>query len=317
MTAQGVQTASSVARVQSTRRFLCPCRDTLTSSLAAALDGRRAGTTTLVSVTSEVEVDRSLRGRLRLAAGHRPLVLLGAAGPRVRPGGARRRPRGDLARRAAVRRRRRGMPAGRRRRGRRGAARAAGGRRAGLARRLRLRPRGRRLLDLVLAVARLAGPARGLALPQRGPRLPHRQRGRPAGRRGRDARASGWPRGSPACARRRRCRCSTRTRPPTPRSAAPGPRASSKPPSRRATARIAAGEMSKVVLAREVIVERRRRPRSRRPLRRHARAVPGLLLLLLRHPGGRLHRRQPRAARAPLGRRRLHRRPRRLDPPQL
>ena len=104
-------------------------------------------------------------------------------------------------------------------------------------------------------------------------------------------------------ARRARCRCSTRTRPRAPRSAAPARRASSKPRSTAATERIGAGEMSKVVLAREVIVERRRRPRPGGPLRRHARAVPGLLLLLLRHPGGGLHRRQPGAAGAPLGRR--------------
>ena len=39
--------------------------------------------------------------------------------------------------------------------------------------------------------------------------------------------------GSRDCSARRRCRCSTRTRPPMPRSAAPGRRASSKPPSPR------------------------------------------------------------------------------------
>ncbi len=65
-----------------------------------------------------------------------------------------------------------------------------------------------RLLDLVLALARLAGPARALALPQRRARLPHRQRGGAArGRPGGEGRCAGRPahrtawRGAAAAAR--------------------------------------------------------------------------------------------------------------------
>ena len=84
-----------------------------------------------------------------------------------------------------------------------------------------------------------------------------------------------------------------------------------------ATERIEAGEMRKVVLAREVVVGSPAAHDPVGPLRRHARAVLLLLLLLLRHARGRLLRRQPRAAGAALRGERLDRGPGRLDPAQL
>ena len=113
-------------------------------------------------------------------------------------------------------------------------------------------PEGGCVLDLVLARARLAGPARALALPQRRASLPHRQRGGRSPGTTPDARGAALGRGSPACAPRRRCRCSTRTRPPHAEIRSARPPGDFEAASSAATARIAAGEMSKVVLAREV-----------------------------------------------------------------
>ena len=259
-----------------------------------------------------------MRGRLRLAAGLRPLVLLGAARPRVRPRRAGGRARGELARARALRRRRRGVPADRR------------------ASAVLDEPRG---LPAGAGPVWLGGfafdadggatptwsslPPASLVLPEvslcrRGERAfltVNAVVGPGRGRRalGEELRA----RGSPACASTRRCRCSTRTRPPTPRSAAPARRASSKPRSRAPQRGSPRASSSKVVLAREVIVSAAAAHDPAALFGAHARAVPGLLLLLLRHARGRLHRRQPRAAGPPRRRRRLHRRPRRLDPPQL
>ena len=126
--------------------------------------------------------DRSLRGGLRLSAGLGSLVLLGAARPRVRPRRAwawpTRRPRAGRSASATSPREclggetivdePPGLPAG------------AGAVWVG---RLRLRSRGRRLLDLVVAGAGLAGLAGALDLPQRRGDLPHRQRRRPSRRR--------------------------------------------------------------------------------------------------------------------------------------
>ena len=75
--------------------------------------------------------------------------------------------------------------------------------------------------------------------------------------------------------------------------------------------------MSKVVLAREVIVAAASAHDPAALFGAMRSPVPGLLLLLLRHPGGGLHRRQPGAPGPPLRRRGLDRRPRRLDPAQL
>ena len=65
-----------------------------------------------------------------------------------------------------------------------------------------------------------------------------------------------------------------------------------------ATARIRDGELEKIVLAREVVVEATS-AHDTGALRSVARAVPVLLLLLRRHVGGGVHRREPRAAGAP------------------
>ena len=80
--------------------------------------------------------------------------------------------------------------------------------------------------------------------------------------------------------------------------------------------RIRAGELEKIVLAREVAVDAPAAHDPAAALRRPARAVPGLLLLLRRLARGRVLRRQPRAPRPPPRRRRRDRRPRGLDPPQ-
>ena len=68
---------------------------------------------------------------------------------------------------------------------------------------------------------------------------------------------------------------------------------------RRAVERIRAGELDKVVLAREVRVHRPGADRPRARARRAARGLRGLLLLLRRRAGGRVRGRQPGAAGAP------------------
>ena len=80
--------------------------------------------------------------------------------------------------------------------------------------------------------------------------------------------------------------------------------------------RIRAGDLDKVVLAREVAVDAALGARPGGRLRGPARALPVVLLLLRRHARGRLPRREPRAARPPPRRRRRDRRARRLDPTQ-
>ena len=147
------------------------------------------------------------------------------------------------------------VPANRPRRGPRRAARAAGRGRAGLARRLRLRARWRRLLDLVLAGAGLAGPARALALPQRRAHLPHRQRGRRSrGRRSRRALAA-------LGARLAGLRAEAPLPMLDPHPTAHAQIRSARPPGEFEAAVAAAtdtdrgGGISKVVLAREVIVD--------------------------------------------------------------
>ena len=96
--------------------------------------------------------------------------------------------------------------------------------------------------------------------------------------------------------------------------------ASAAPPSHyehaveRAVERIRAGDLEKVVLAREVRAHARVRARPGGRLRRPPRAVSRLLLLVRRHAGGRVRRRQPRAAGAPRWPARPDGRPRRHHP---
>ncbi len=84
----------------------------------------------------------------------------------------------------------------------------------------------------------------------------------------------------------------------------------------RAVELIRAGELEKIVLAREVQVHAPRAIRPGRAVRRAARGVPVVLRLLRRARRRHAHRRQPRAARAPRGPPREHARARRLDAPQ-
>ena len=98
--------------------------------------------------------------------------------------------------------------------------------------------------------------------------------------------------------------------------------ASAAPPSHyehaveRAVERIRAGELEKVVLAREVRAHAPRRARPGGGVRGAPGAVSRLLLLVRRHAGGRLRRRQPRAARPPRRPARPDGRPRRHHAPQ-
>ena len=98
--------------------------------------------------------------------------------------------------------------------------------------------------------------------------------------------------------------------------------ASAAPPSHyeqaveRAVERIRAGELEKVVLAREVRAHAPARARPRGGPRRAEGAVPRLLLLVRGHAGGGLRRREPGAARAPRRPAGPDRRPRRHDAPQ-
>ena len=195
--------------------------------------------------------------------------------------------------------------------------RAAGGRRAGLAGRLRLRPRGRRLARpgprcrrarwccrssrSAAAGTRPSSPSTPSSSPATTPRSERRRS------------APGWP----GCARE----ASLPLLDPHPTSHAEI--RSVRPPGDFEDA-VAGGDSADRRGRDEQgrarprgRRQRRRRPRPGGAVRRHARAVPVLLLLLLRHAGGGLHRRQPGAAGAPLGRERLDRRPRRLDPAQL
>ena len=81
--------------------------------------------------------------------------------------------------------------------------------------------------------------------------------------------------------------------------------------------RIGAGDLNKVVLAREVIVTSALRARSGGALRRGPRALSIVLLLLLRNAGGRLPRGLARAPAASLGGLCFDRRPRRLHQEKL
>ena len=177
----------------------------LAESLRASLrEAAESGRRTLASVTVAGRRGRPLRRGLRLAARLRPLVLLGAARPRVRARRARRRPRGDLARAGALRRRRPGVPAGRRRRGRRGAGRPA--------RRAPARsgpaaspstPRAPRSSTWSSFSPASMVPARGLDLPRRGGVLLTVNAGRRPGRRPRRRRRARRGQGLAACGRRR------------------------------------------------------------------------------------------------------------------
>ena len=142
----------------------------LTSSYSAACGAQRRerGRRTLVSVTVEVDVADPCAAVFASRLASDRWFCWEQPDRGVRAGRARGRARGRLARREPLRRRRRASACGP------GTTRSSSeprglpaGRRAGLARRLRLRSRGRRLLDLVLAAAGLAGPAGALDLPQR------------------------------------------------------------------------------------------------------------------------------------------------------
>ena len=161
------------------------------------------------------------------------------------------------------------------------------------------------LPELSLARAAAAGRARR-STSSAGPATTDR-RARPHGA------AHGWSASS-----RSRCRSPTPTPPADTRSRASLRRATTcEAVARGARAAIRAGELEKVVLAREVRVTRSRRPSTRPPSSTRLRsAYPELLLLLRRHARGRVRRRQPGAAGAARGRGRQHRRAGRLDPAQ-
>ena len=78
----------------------------------------------------------------------------------------------------------------------------------------------------------------------------------------------------------------------------------------------APGELEKIVLAREVRAHAATPHDPAAVLGRAARRLPGLLLLVRRHPRARLRRREPRAARAPRRRPRPDGGARRHHPPQ-
>ena len=281
---------------------------------------RRRARRTLVSVTVPVELGRPVRRRVRLPPRGGPLVLLGAARPRrfalaalgvahevVLAGPSRfARRRRARAREAAATRlveEPAGLPAG------------AG---PGLGRRLRLRPRRAprapqwsslppALLVLPELSLRRSGGATYLTAQRRGPaRATIRTRpsralaARLAGLRERAAAAA-----RPASDRRGADRAAPCRRSASKRSVARGGRAD---PRRRADE---GGARPRGASSRRL-----GRPRSRGAVRRPARAVPVLLLLLLRLARGRLPRRQPGAARAPHRRRRRDRGAGRLDPAQ-
>ena len=204
------------------------------------------------------------------------------------------------------------MPAGRERRGGGRAEPATGGCRPRLGRRLRLRPGRRRLLYLVLASAWFDGSSRAVVVLQQRQDVPHAQYGRRPRRRrrGEERRVGGAVVGT---ARR-------------PASAArPSPHLTHGDPQRPAARRVRAGRRRGDRADRGGGDEQgRARPRGGRlrrrgarpggALRRHARAVPVLLLLLLRNPRGGVPGRQPGAARPPRGGERFHRRPGRVRP---
>ena len=260
---------------------------------------------------------RSLRGRLRLAPG---LAIAGSAGSSRTAGSRWRRwalPHEATSRGAArfddVAAR---VPAVARGRDRRRAAGPAGRRRCGLDRRLRLRPGGGGGAAVVLARAGVAGRCRSSrsAAAARRPSSPSTRRLGP----GEERRVgAGAPRRPPGGLRKERLPLLD----PHPTVAAPRSAASTRPATSSGRWRLPPGRSKRGRCARSCSPARswsaRRRPRPGSDLRRPARAVPRLLLLLLRHARGRFPRRQPRAAGAACGGGSLDRRPRRLHPPQL
>ena len=176
--------------------------------------------------------------------------------------------------------------------------------RAGLVHRPRLRPGRRQRADLVVAAARPGGAAGDRDRPQRGPLVRDRL-GRPGAGGLRTRCSSGWRAASARSARRRSPR-PIRIRAP-PRRSRVGTRPSATSGSSRR--RSIASARARSTRSSWPASYRRGAGRTRpgRQARRPPRPLPGLLLLLLRHAGGRFHRRQPRAAGAPLRRRRGNR----------
>ena len=223
---------------------------------------------------------------VRVPPGARSLVLLGAARPRgFALGGARRRPQEVVARGARSLRATSAdeLRSGRPRPGRRGAERAAGRRRAGLGRRLRLRPDGGAAPTWSSLPPALAGPAGALAAAAA------------AGATFLTVNASSRRRA------RRRTRCSQRLEAPARLACArhplplldPHPTAAHRDPQRAPARAITSGSVAAAV---ERIRDGRDRegrarprgdrrgagrPRPGRAVRRAARALPVLLLLLL------------------------------------
>ena len=203
--------------------------------------------------------------------------------------GSARPPSVEAPRRRGASPRPRGGPASWRRRtfagrsGPRPGAPAGGGPR--VRGRLRLRPRRRIVARVVLAARRPLWCCRRSARPPR-------RRGaddglcrarRPRGRRTR--RSSALCGGVGDCARPP-CRCSTRTPPAAPAWRAPRRRPTTRPPWGGRSSASRAGELDKIVLAREVRVHAPARPRPGAGARRAPGRLPGLLLLVRRHPGG-------------------------------
>ena len=145
----------------------------------------------------------------------------------------------------------------------------------------RSRPTAGRLAGMVVARARHARAARG-GLARYGERgAAHRCRS-PRGPMTRPTRSSSAVARGSASWRRPRCRCSTPIRSSAARVASAAPPSHYEAAVARAVERIRAGELQKVVLAREVRVHGAEGPRPGAGARRAAGGIPGLLLLLRR-----------------------------------
>ena len=278
----------------------------------------RAAGATLVSVTVEAEVDDPVATVFASRLAARPLVRLGAARPRrLRARRARLRARGDLPRAGPIRRPDRRLRRRHPRPDRDGASPVSppGPGRCGpggfaFAPEAAARPRrGRRSRPRMLVLPELSLLRLGAD------HLAHVGRARLRRRRSR-----GGPRAARAAARvaARPSPCAMLD----PHPAGATTIRSVSPPRHyeeivaEATGRIRGGALDKVVLAREVAVEAPTRARSRGRVRRPARGLRLVLLLLRRLARGRVHRRQPGAPRPPSRRGRRHRRARRLDAAQ-